>query len=92
MIELGKCKEVTAVLKLKTSISPKGLIQYFTLGKTNINFFMLLKMPLTICLGIFFMLLLFPKNCERYLIMTVSGSGFENPRFPEIKKIYQNSK
>ena len=29
MIDLGKCKEVTVVLKLKTSISPKGLIQYF---------------------------------------------------------------
>ena len=25
MIDLGKCKEVTALLKFKTSISPKGL-------------------------------------------------------------------
>ena len=33
MIDLGKCKEVTTVLKLKTLISPKGLIQYFTLGQ-----------------------------------------------------------
>ena len=41
MIDLGKCKEVTAVLKLKTSIPPKGLIQYFTLGQKNIHFFML---------------------------------------------------
>ena len=41
MIDLGKCKEVTAVLKLKTSISPKGLIQYFTLGQKIIHIFML---------------------------------------------------
>ena len=54
MIDLGKCKEVTAVLKLKTSNSPKGLIQYFTSGPKNIHIFMLKKMPLTICLGNFF--------------------------------------
>ena len=41
MIDLGKYKEVTAVLKPKTSISPKGLIQYFTLDQKNIRFFML---------------------------------------------------
>ena len=41
MINLGKYKEVTAVLKLITLISPKGLIQYFTLGQKNIHFFML---------------------------------------------------
>ena len=41
MVDLGKCKEVTAVSTLKNSISPKGLIQYFTLGQKNINFFML---------------------------------------------------
>ena len=41
MIDLGKCKEVTAVLKLKTSISPKEFIQYFTLGQKNIHFVML---------------------------------------------------
>ena len=41
VIDLGKYKEVTTVLKLITSISPKGLIQYFTLGQKNINFFML---------------------------------------------------
>ena len=63
MIDLGKCKEVTAVLKLKTSISPKVFIQYFTLDPNNIHtFFMLLKMLYKI--GIFFRLLLFPANCE----------------------------
>jgi len=54
MIDLGRCKEVTAVLRLKTSISPRGLVQYFTLGQKDIHFFMLRKMPLTICLGNFF--------------------------------------
>ena len=41
MIDLGKYTEVTAVLKLITSISPKGLIQYFTLDQKNMHFFML---------------------------------------------------
>ena len=41
MIDLGKYKEVTTVLKLITSISPKGLVQYFTLGQKNLHFFML---------------------------------------------------
>ena len=40
-IDLGKCKEVTAVLKLKTSISPEGLFQYFIFGQKNIRFLML---------------------------------------------------
>jgi hypothetical protein len=30
MIDLGKYKEVTTDLKLITSISPKGLIQYYS--------------------------------------------------------------
>ena len=41
MIDLGKCKEGTAVLKLKTSISPKVLIQYFTLGQKIYIFYAL---------------------------------------------------
>ena len=40
MIDLAKCKEVKAVLKHKTTISPKGLMQKLTLGKKN-NIFML---------------------------------------------------
>ena len=53
MIDLGKCKEVTAVLKLKTSISPKGLIQYFTLGQ-KIYIFYALKDAIDHLLGNFF--------------------------------------
>ena len=66
MIDLGKCKVVTAVLKLKTSISPKGLIQYFTLGQ-KIYIFYALKDAIDHLLGIFFMLLLFTKNFDVYM-------------------------
>ena len=47
-------KEVTAVLKLKTSISTKGLIQYFTLSPKKYTLFYSLKDAIDHFIGIFF--------------------------------------
>ena len=66
MIDLGKSTKVTAVLKLLTKFSPKGLHQIFTLSK-KCRFFNALNDGVDQTFGTFFLLVLFPLNCEYYI-------------------------
>ena len=65
MIDLGKNKKVTAVLKLWTQFSPKGLDQIFTWSKKK-SFFIALNDGVDQTFGTFFLPVLFPLSCVMY--------------------------
>ena len=59
VINLGKYKEVTTVLKLITSISPKGAYSIFYFKPEKYTFFYALKDAIDHLLGIFFFMCYF---------------------------------